>query len=54
MARSGSVHHDRGMWFRRLLDQLDDVTDMLKAVSRMLIQMDAKLERIVEILEEDA
>lgn len=42
------------MWFRSLLAQLDDVTDLLKAVSRMLMHMDVKLERIVEILEEDA
>ena len=42
------------MWFRRFLAQLDDVTDMLKALGRMLMEMDAKLERIVEILEEDA
>lgn len=42
------------MWFRQFFAQLDDVTDMLKAVSRMLMHMDAKLERIVQILEEDA
>ncbi len=42
------------MWFRRLLAQLDDVTDLLEALGRMLMEMDGKLERIVEILEEDA
>jgi hypothetical protein len=39
---------------RRLVAQLDDVTDMLKALGRMLMEMDGKLERIIEILEEDA
>jgi hypothetical protein len=39
---------------RRLVAQLDDITDMLKALGRMLMEMDAKLERVVEILEEDA
>lgn len=42
-----------GMWFRRLLAQVDDVTDLLEALSRMLMHMDVKLDRIVEILEED-
>jgi hypothetical protein len=42
------------MWFRRLLSQLDDVTDLLQALGRMLLEMDVKLDRIVEILEEDA
>jgi len=42
------------MWFRRLLSQLDDVTELLKALGRMLMEMDVKLDRIVEILEEDA
>lgn len=48
------VRHPLAMWFRQMLAQLDDLTDMLKGVSRMLMHMDAKLERIVEILEEDA
>jgi hypothetical protein len=42
------------MWFRRLLAQLDDVTDLLQALGRMLMEIDGKLERIAEILEEDA
>jgi hypothetical protein len=42
------------VWFRRLLWQLDDVTDLLQALGRMLMEMDVKLDRIVEILEEDA
>ena len=42
------------MWFRRLLAQLDDVTDLLDSLGRMLMLMDVKLDRIVEILEEDA
>ena len=42
------------MWFRRLLSQLDDVTDLLQALGRILLEMDVKLDRIVESLEEDA
>jgi hypothetical protein len=41
------------MWFRRLLWQLDDVTDLLEALGRMLMLMDVKLDRILEFLEED-
>ena len=42
------------MWMRRLLWQLNDITDLLQALGRMLMLMDVKLDRIVEILEEDA
>ena len=42
------------MWFRRFFAQLDDITDLLKALGSMLMEMDAKLEGILEILEEDA
>jgi hypothetical protein len=41
------------MWMRRLLAQLDDVADLLEALGTMLMLMDVKLDRIVEILEED-
>jgi hypothetical protein len=41
------------MWMRRLLAQLDDAIDLLEALGRMLMLMDVKLDRIVEILEED-
>jgi len=41
------------MWMRRLVAQLEDVTDMLKALGRMLMEIDGKLERVLEILEED-
>ncbi len=42
------------MWMRRLLWHLQDVYEMLQALGRMLMEMDVKLDRIVEILEEDA
>jgi len=42
------------MWFRQFVAQLDDITDMLKALGRMLMEMDGKLERTIGILEEDA
>jgi hypothetical protein len=38
---------------RRLVAQLDDVTELLEALGRMVMVIDGKLERIVEILEED-
>jgi hypothetical protein len=38
---------------RRLLAQLDDAIDLLEGLGRMLMLMDVKLERIVEMLEED-
>ncbi|HEY2354278.1 MAG TPA: hypothetical protein VGH79_05190 [Gaiellaceae bacterium] len=41
------------MWMRRLLAQLDDAIDLLEGLGRMLMLMDVKLERIVEMLEED-
>ena len=41
------------MWMRRLVAQLDDVTELLEALGRMLMVIDGKLEQIVEILEED-
>jgi hypothetical protein len=42
------------MWMRRLLGHLEDVNDLIQALGRMLMEMDVKLDRIVEILEEDA
>jgi hypothetical protein len=53
MATSASAGNHYGMWFRSFFAQLDDVTDMLKSLSKMLMHMDVKLDRIVEILEED-
>jgi hypothetical protein len=41
------------VWFRRLLSQLDDVTELLQALGRMLVEIDGKLERILEIVEGD-
>ena len=41
------------MWMRRLLAQLDDAIDLLQALGRMLMEIDGKLEQIVEILAED-
>jgi hypothetical protein len=53
MVRSTSAHHDHDVWFRRLLSQLDDVTELLQALGRMLVEIDGKLERILEIVEGD-
>ena len=41
------------MWMRRLVAQLDDVTELLEALGRMLMVIDAKLDEIAEMLEED-
>jgi len=44
MVRPTAARQDRGMWMRRLVSQLDDVTELLEALGRMLIVIDAKLE----------
>ena len=56
MSRPESRRQDRGVWFRRTLPrlpQLDDVIEVLEGLGRMLMEIDGKLEQIVEILEED-
>ena len=54
MAGGSAQFHDAVMWARRLLSQLDEITELLEALGTMLMVMDTKLERIVEFLEEDA
>ena len=41
------------MWMRRLVSQLDDVTELLEALGRILMVIDAKLDEITGMLEED-
>jgi hypothetical protein len=41
------------MWMRRLVAQLDDALDLLQALGRMLMVIDAKLDEITGMLEED-
>ena len=41
------------MWMRRLVAQLDDALDLLQALGRMLMVIDAKLDAIAGMLEED-
>ncbi len=36
------------MWMRRLVSQLDDVTELLEALGRILLVIDAKLDEILE------
>ena len=47
---------DRGVWFRQLPTsrQLEDVVELLEGLARILMEIDVKLFRIAEILEEDA
>ena len=39
---------------RRFLPQLDDMAELLAGIARILMEIDGKLDRIVEVLEEDA
>lgn len=48
MARATLAREDRGMWMRRLVSQLDDVTELLEALGRILLVIDAKLDEILE------
>lgn len=44
------------MWFSArtpVLPQLDDVLELLAGVGRILMEIDDKLDRITELLEED-
>lgn len=36
-----------------VLPQLDDVIELLRGIASMLMQVDAKLERVLSILEEE-
>ena len=38
---------------RRLVAQLDDALDLLQALGRILLEIDAKLDEIAGMLEED-
>ena len=56
MACATSVRDDRGVWFQRDLPtsrHLEAVIELLAGLGRMLMEIDDKLDQIVELLEEE-
>jgi hypothetical protein len=48
---------DRSMWFRREVPahrELDAVIELLSGLGKILMAIDAKLDQIVDLLEEDS
>jgi len=48
--RDGETHHDLAMWRKR--EGWTDVIEILAGIGTMLQEIDAKLQQIVELLEE--